>query len=236
MYLHIGLGTLSSPPNSIRESGRLLVDECLGGIDPERHPVRLFVLWVTQSFQPFNQLLDGIHEELAQKSREPGFAALNEVPLIGASVAACMFEEDVHPNGALLLCFASRFMQAKAGVGERAQDNPASGVANLLQALNLTDKDRLNPRRNRFLMAFIPGFREGGKSEQYRAFEIADELAKQTNDEIKMFGGVASAGFPRGHGSQFLGRHVYTESVVAANISSDLTYGIGLNDGLVGRV
>lgn len=234
MHLHIGLGTLSTPLKSIRLSGRCLVADCLRGIDFERHPPRLFVLWATKKFFPFEELLSGIYDGLEAEADKLNGGVLRDVPLIGSSVAACMFHEDVHPDGALLLCFASRFIQAEVAVGENAHDNPTFGVATLLRRLNLQSLDRRNPRGNRFMIAFLPGVADDKKQECSRAYDITAQLATQTNRELPMFGGVSSVGFDKGEGSQFFERNVYTKSIVGASLTSDLTYCIGLNHGLTG--
>src|SRR5580658_70562 len=103
-YIQVGLGTLKKPSHNRSEDGISLVEGCLKGIEPSRCPPKLFVLWATPSFQAYHELLTSIGAQLQQQG-------LGSVPLIGSSVAACVFDREAHEHGAVLLCFGSRFME-----------------------------------------------------------------------------------------------------------------------------
>src|SRR5262249_5450655 len=95
-------------------------------------------------------------------------------------------------------------------------------------------QSEINPRGNRFLVTFLPGHSEDLDPAQYRMPEIVDEINRDTSYGLHLFGGVSSVGLQPGVGFQFLGTKVYQHSAVAALVKSDVPYGIGISDGLVG--
>src|SRR4051812_22263445 len=99
-YIRMMCGHVDGPGQSPVDDSETLVDRCLEGLDPERHPPALFVLWMTPAFEDRYRL--GIEAVLGRLA-ERGFAS---VPLIGSSVAACLFDGQVYERGALLVCLA----------------------------------------------------------------------------------------------------------------------------------
>ncbi len=222
-YLSVRCGRLARPGADRYADGVELARGCLG--PPEERalfPPQLFLLWATTPwFQPYEALLEGIHAELSR-------TGLEHVPLIGSSVAACRFDGDVHEQGAVLICLASRFLEAKAALGEGAQDQPGQAVAGLLGELGLTEGGGAGGGGARFLIVFLPGYGADMGPATYRAPHILAALREQTWAKIPLFGGVSSGGLERGQGYQFHGRQVRTGSVVAALLQSHVSADVGL--------
>jgi hypothetical protein len=89
-----------SPAVKAFEEGVSLVHQCLNSIkDLTRFPPKLFIFLPTASFaESYEEMLRGIGHGLSERN-------LDNVPVIGASVAACAYaSQEVH---ALLLCLAS---------------------------------------------------------------------------------------------------------------------------------
>lgn len=231
-YVRLTVGSLERPSGEPLADGAHLAQGCIDALEaPDAFPPRLFLLLATPGFQPFRPVLVGVRNRLA----DFGFAG---VPLVGASVAVCLFDGMAHEEGAMLVCLASRFISARAGVAPEAKSDPAGAVARLLETLGITEERDVNPRGNRFLVTFLPGFDETGDPATFRAAEILEELRGQSFSRLPMFGGASSAAAPRGTGAQFHGDGVYTGAVAAALVSCDVSYGIGLAHGLAdtGRV
>jgi signal transduction histidine kinase len=227
-YLRVSCGKLKSPGPLAEKDGLKLVQDCLHPLEGDRKifPPKLFILWVTPAFCPQIQpLLQGAQEALVRYR-------CHTVPLVGASVAVCVFDGAAHEQGAVLTCLASRFLQAFAAVCPGAQADPAGAVSRLFQDLGIRTGQEFNPRRNRFLLTFLPGYPADGDPAGYRAAELVEELNRQTEGALPMFGGVASAGLERGSGLQIFDGRAYTQALVAAAVSSDLCFGLGLSQGL----
>jgi hypothetical protein len=155
---------------------------------------------------------------------------LGNVPLIGSSVAVCLFGERPHEQGALLIALASRRLLAATAICSNAEDDPACTASTLLHDLKATDP-AAQPH-NRFLMLFLPGERDDKGIAHNRGGEIVDELRSQTLGSLHMFGGVSSVGLRAGRGSQFCDDNVLQGSAVAALVTTDLSYGAGIAAGL----
>jgi signal transduction histidine kinase len=228
-YLRVALGTLKrSPQEPLESDARRLVDRCAARLRGEEvHPPKLFVLWLTKAFRPFETTLQAIHDALASQG-------WGDVPLIGSSVAVCLFDGDGHEDGAVLTCLASSRIEAWVAVGQQAQSEPQNAVASLLRDLGIAKPSDVNPRTNRFLITYMTGYDEDGDPAGYRAAEIVRELQRQTVGQLHMVGGVSSAGLESGLGYQFVGNQAHSRSVVAALVQSDVDYGIGIASGLKG--
>lgn len=152
-YLQLTYGAFKSPTDKAVQDGRELVCQCLAPIkDLDRFPPRLLVLLATPSWQPYRPLLAGIHAELETRG-------MRDVPLIGSSVAACVFDHGVHEEGALLVCLASLFIEARVALAPQAREDPEGAVRELMRGLEI--EGEVNPRGNQFLLAFFPGFSAG---------------------------------------------------------------------------
>src|SRR5262245_23546844 len=101
-YLQFTCGKLSTPGDSVETDGAYLARQCLDRLSNNPGlPPRLFLLWATPSFQPYERLLAGIQAMLKAQN-------LAHVPLIGCSAAVCLFDGSAHERGAVLVCLASR--------------------------------------------------------------------------------------------------------------------------------
>jgi len=203
-YVQVVVGKRAEPSGDPEADGRDLARQCLEQIDRRRFPPRLFVLWATPDFQPYEQVLAGIRAELAASKAA-------DVPLIGTSAAAVWFDQKVREHGVLLICLASKLIDAKVAVAERAQDDPIRAAGQLLDRLRSAKGADINPRGNRHLMIYLPGYSDDLDPAQYVAPEIVDEINRQTFGRVHMFGGVSSGGLEPGVGSQFLGTASFSE-------------------------
>ena len=226
-YLRVTYGGVDIPGISASQDGTKLVDQCIDSIsDLSRFPPKLFILWATSAYQNnYPDLLAGINHSLADNN-------LETVPVVGSSVAVCLFDGHVCESGAVLICLASQFITADVASGLQVKKDPKGVISNLLEELNVTLQDEINPRRNQFLMSFLPGYDIDGAPQSYQAPEIVQQLREQTQGRVHLFGGVSSGGLTPKLGSQFIGNQVLTDSIVVTLVSSDVTYGIGLTRGL----
>jgi len=225
----------------LRGDGRDLARQCLDQIDlikngRERFPPRLFTLWVTPAFagtDNFRSLLAGIHDLLEVNGIGP-----KDVPLIGTSVSVVWFNSKVSENGAVLICQASKWISAKVAVAEKAQDDPERAAKELLETVRDGKEAFINPRGNRYLMTYLPGYSIDCVASQSAAPRIIDALNRQTFGRLHLFGGVSAAGISADNfeprlSSQFVNERVYQGAAVAALVSSDVAYGMGINRGVV---
>lgn len=225
-YLDFSLGTLDGPSGHPRWDAKRLVSECLKRLSRDEFPPRLFVLWLTPEFKPYDIIVAAVSEELARQG-------LGDVPVIGTSAAVVWFGGRTHEKGAVLSCLASRLVHVRVAHEPHADVDPKKAVRHLCQNLGLSGDRDVNPRGNRSLMLYLPGYLDDGDPAKYRAAEILDHLKRNTFGQLHMFGGVSSDGPVRGKGSQFLNGQVHQRTAVAALVTSDIVYGIGINDGLV---
>ena len=176
-------------------------------------------------------LLAGIHQTFADAGHQ-------SVPLIGCSTAAVFFNQRVHREGALLVCLASRLLEAEVAVGNNAVEEPEQAINELLTGLKLRAGEDKAPTAiaNRTLFSFLPGF-EGN---QYAAASLHQLLRKNLHPPIPIFGGVASADDPDRvrPGILFADKEVHRNVVVAASVMASTPVGISLSQGLsdAGRI
>ncbi len=214
-YVRIVIGTKKQFASDARQVGSELADQCLSSLGNSLHfPPQLLILWATPAFKSsFGELIGGLRERVAQD--HPG-----DVPLIGSSVAACLFDGAPYDESAVLLCIASQFVKATVATGENARLNPRKAVAELLAKVGIANDGVINPRGNQLLMTFIPGYADGGDPASYQAHEIVRELSAQTRNKLQLFGGASSAGLDRGEGWQFVDGQVYQGARTARAASS----------------
>lgn len=225
--IQVGLGRLKEPPRggSGTDAGRRLAENCLTHIDCELFPPKLFTVWLTSALQPYAEVLAGICDTL----RERG---LGDVPVIGTSVAACWSEAQIHERGGLLIGLASRWLNVTAALVEDAERHPQRAAKRLLQALSDDGISDINPRGNRFLMMYQPGY-DPSDATRYCGPEIVDEINRLTYGRLHLFGGVSCENVQSELGWQFYNRQVVQRGLCGALVESDIAYGIGLNHGLV---
>jgi signal transduction histidine kinase len=236
-YVRIAHATLPKPGSDVRADGRKLITHCLAQLDGQEDaadfPPKLLVLMATVPFQPFDELLAGIHEVLDARKRQD--ECRPEVRLIGGSVAGVIDGNQIHTEGVQLVCIASRLMDVQLGTACNVLDDqqrPAS-VKSLCEGLGLTAADS-NVNGNRFLFCFLPGFRKEAGGTRYKAAEIEAEIRTTTGSRFPMFGGVTGDDFCREAFWQFADRQVLTEDAVVALVDCDVRFGIGMSHGLDG--
>src|SRR6185369_11372704 len=216
-HVQVVTGRLTRPGGPPFQDGAALVDQCINAIiDPERFPPALFVLWLTPAFAGgYRAVLEGIRSQLAQRG-SPG------VPLIGSSVAVCLFDEKAHEEGALLICLASRFLKAKVECAEDVQKDPKWAVGRVLDALNFGKAQADYSSHEQFLITFLSGYGPEGDPGRYCAAEAVAMLRRKTAGRLPMFGGVSSAGLhtQRGPGFQFANDVITTGGIAVALVSS----------------
>jgi GAF domain-containing protein len=226
-HIKVATGALEKPSKNREKDAEVLVDDCIEKItDAHRCPPKLLVLWLTPSFRPYDSFLTSVHDRLHKK----GYA---NVPLIGCSVAACANDTGVHENGAALLCFASRFMEAHISCAREAQSLPDHAAEELAVGLGLSLDIAPAELRNRLLILFLPGYGATMKLQDYQAGEIVEALRHYCPADMAMFGGVASAGINRDViGVQFFGTEVLERAAVGASITLNTTFKVGISHGL----
>lgn len=231
-YISVIYGGIGAYTGDSQADGKSLAHHCLGELkklnDPEQFPPRLLILLVSPAYQDLpraGNLLAGIHQIFAEAGHE-------NVPLIGCSTAAVFFNQRVHREGALLVCLASRLLEAEVAVARNAAEEPEQAINNLLTKLKLRagQETASTSFSNRTLFSFLPGF----DGHQYPAPVLHQLLRKNVRPPTSIFGGVASADDPERirPGVLFVGREVHQNAVVAARVSASTPIGISLSQGL----
>ena len=119
-YLAFLYGGLPEASEDAFADGEYLAQRCLtkhAEIDnPEQFPPGLLILLTSPAYGDVAEaqsLLDGVHRTFARDGH-------HDVPLIGCSVAAVFYEGQLYERGALLVCLASRMLEAKVAVRPNA--------------------------------------------------------------------------------------------------------------------
>jgi signal transduction histidine kinase len=236
-YLAFVYGGLSEPSGNALKDGESLADQCLRRLNAvdskDKFPPRLLILLASPAYldqQKAEQLLKGVCKTFNQ-TRE-------KIELIGSSVGGVFFNQQVHPNGALLVCLASKLIEANVAYGANARQNPKGAITDLLSDLELDPSRQIdpNPLANRLILTFLPGCSQDASNEGfYPAPELHSRLYEGVQARITLIGGVSSANDPsrKTDGLQFAGQQVLRDSVVAASIVTGVPVGVSLNDGLL---
>jgi signal transduction histidine kinase len=227
-HVQVTLGRLTQPDKTPYQDGVALADQCIDAlIDSERFPPALFILWITPAFAGgYRAVLEGIRTRLAQRG-------WSRVPLIGTSVAVCLFDEKAHERGAVLICLASRFLKAEVTHADGALEDPKQAAARSLDALNVGKAYPADSSDEQFLITFLSGFRPDGDPSHYRPAEAIAVLRTKTSGRLPIFGGISSAGLGlAGPGHQFANDVITTGGMAVALVSSRITYGMSVSHGL----
>ncbi|HYG82382.1 MAG TPA: FIST N-terminal domain-containing protein [Pyrinomonadaceae bacterium] len=236
-YLAFVYGGISQPSGSPSADGEYLAQKCLDELekiaDKNRFPPRLLILLASPAYleeQDAGQLLEGIHETFDR--------AGENIQLIGSSVGGVFFARQFHPKGALLICLASKLIEARIAYGEDARQNPQAAISKLLRELKLDTPGQLdpNPLANKLIFTFLPGCSQAASGRQfYPAPELHRLLYEGVQTRITLIGGVSSANDPSrvASGFQFAHRRVLQDSVVAASVITGVPIGVSLNDGIL---
>ncbi len=247
--VHVAIGTLSEPSgedaDSIYEDGKRIAKLCLAQLDlvgREYFPPRLFNLWVTPAYESsdeFRSFLYGIRDELAfqlDESNTPDRSSY--APLIGTTASAVFSDGIVYERGAILACHSSDWISAKVGVSQISGSGVEETIGGLLRQLSPNAEElSMDPSSNRYLTVYLSGYENSEVQCPYIAPELVSQLNLQTFGRLPLFGGVSSAGiakdrFSTRQGHQFLNDRSYTNTVVAALVTSDPLFGIGMNAGV----
>lgn len=225
-YVQMTVGRLAGPGRDPAEDGGHLARQCLDAIDdPSRFPPRLFILLATAAFRPYQCVLAGIRNVLFAKG-------IAEVPLVGSSVAVCLFDGEAHPEGALLVCLASRFLSAKAAVAGPASRCPSQVVQEVLAKIGAPATLSPQGSGSQWLLTFLPGFAAVDDPDRYTAGEIQAELRRQTHGALPMFGGVSSGYMDSEPGLQFFDDGVYADAAVVTAVTSQISHAIASSHGI----
>lgn len=229
-------GGIRRPSGDARADGSLLANKCLQGLksagDAQQFPPQLLILLVSPAYldlEAAGQLVGGIREVFERSEH-------HNIKLVGTSVAAVFFDHEIHEQGALLVCLASRLLDVRTGVGKDASRDPEAAVGSLLGELQLGDHGKdLNPMSNRMLLTFFPDITwDGSRATSYASDMLHSLLWNSTLCRIPIAGGVSS-GYIRYsgiQGLQFCDWNVYTDTLVAAQVDSGVPLGVSLCRGL----
>lgn len=222
-YIDTRIETLREPSGSAEQDAAKLVQSVVGVTPAGDFPPRLFVLFLTRPFMPFDGFVKSVRKQLNK-------AGLSDVPLIGASVAACLFDQNVHESGAVLIGIASPHLEVSVAMAIGADRDAKAAATNLISQLDVESYSGGNLRSS-YLMTFFPADHSGNSE------ELISALRSRTGGQLMMFGGgaVVVEDFSSGlidDGYQFLNGDILQGSVVAAFVRSELCFGLGVCDGL----
>ncbi|MBO0724293.1 MAG: GAF domain-containing protein [Blastocatellia bacterium] len=223
-YLAFLYGKLSSPSGEPIEDGKSLGRQCVDQLraleDRGHFPPKLLILLASPAYLEQSkaaQLVAGAHRAFADEN-------YHDVPLIGSTLAAVFFDQRVHPEGALLVCLASRLVEAKIAIGVDARNNPETAVNDALKQLDITPGGNTdpNPFADLIMLTFLPGFGDDGMAAGFPAPELHRLLCEGVKSRIWIAGGVSSTNDQNRSksGLQFADRHVLKDAIVTALIKS----------------
>src|SRR5262245_9207026 len=242
-YLVFICGGISEPGRSPEIGGREMAAKCLRQLEetgnPEQFPPRLLILLTSPAYNDAEAIRQTIHavRRTFAEYKSKTFANVEdesiEVPLIGASAEAVFFDRQVHDRGALLVCLASRLIEAEVRVSRGLRDNHEEAVKDLLKqlGLGLTDTE-INVRNSligRLLLGFLPNIGRHDENLSYLAPDLHRLLLQKARTRIPLVGAVSSS-----PGFQFAGSEVYHDEIVAASIFTGSPFSSSFGHGLTG--
>ena len=226
-FVHSGLESAGNP----LIDGGTIAQRCLDKLSKvdgnKQLPPQLLILLASPAYLDSlksEQLLNGVLDRFDAK----GYP---DIPLVGCSAAAVFFNQQIFPQGCLLVCLASRLLQARVASAQNVSRNPQESINELLTRLGLIkDKERVHTFVERSLIALFPGF----GANKYLAPALHESLREQVEARISIFGGVASANDPERLRSGYLfeNRKVYRDAIVAASLEHGTSFGFSLSQGL----
>lgn len=227
-FVHSGIESAGNPLIDGGNIAQRCLDQLRKIRADDEFPPQLLILLASPAYLDSlksEQLLNGVLDRFDA-------AGHSDIPLIGCSVAAVFFDHNIYPEGCLLVCLASRLLEARVAAVPNASHDCEKAVNELLQELRLIDKDkeRVHSFVERSLIAFFPGF----GANKYPAPELHESLRHQLEARISIFGGVASANDPDRlrSGLLFANRKVYRDAIVAASLDHGTPLGFSLSQGL----
>src|SRR5262245_21298300 len=169
-YLAFICGGVSARSQSPEADGVEMAARCLRRLEetgnPEQFPPRLLILLTSPAYNDagsIKQMISGIRRAVSDyqsRTFDEAKAESTDVPLIGSSVEAVFFDRQIHEQGALLVCLASRLIHAKICVSGDVQNDHKGAVDNLLRQLESSILDTDSPRGMQLtdclLLSFLP--------------------------------------------------------------------------------
>ena len=242
-YLAFICGGIIEPGRSPEADGLEMAAKCLGRLEetgnPEQFPPRLLILLTSPAYNDAGTIRRTIHaiRRSFAEYKSNIFANVEEesveVPLIGGSAEAVFYNRRIHDSGALLICLASRLIEADVRATRDLRDNHEEAVTDLLKQLRMglldTEINVRNSLSSRLLLAFLPniGRHDGGAS--YVAPDLHRLLLQKSRTRIPLVGAVSSR-----PGFQFAGSEVYRDEIVAASVFTGTpfssSFGLGLTE------
>jgi signal transduction histidine kinase/GAF domain-containing protein len=228
-YLAFVCGGVSMPGRSPDADGAEMAEKCLRRLEqtgnPEQFPPRLLILLTSPAYNDtgsIKRMISSIRRAVSDyqsRAFDEVKADSAEVPLIGSSVEAVLFDRQIHEQGALLVCLASRLIEAEVRVSGDVHNDHKDAVDDLLRQLGLsildTDSHRRMPLTGRLLLSFLPNVGRHDERISYLAPELHRLLLQNAGARIPLVGGVSSR-----PGFQFAGSEVYHDRIVAARVST----------------
>lgn len=228
-YLSFIYAGLTEPSGDRVADGQKLARECVRKIskagDPEHFPPKLFILFATPHFMDFSSLLTGIQAGLAD-------ADISDVPLIGSSVAGCIFGGKLQEKGAVLICLASRLLKVDAVVARNAREKYEQAVEEVISRLEFEKKEVPNIEGSHAMIAFVPGFSDDPDDDSYPARNIHKLILLKIMNRVAVFGGVSSMNDRNRAGWQFLDKYAYQDAIVVAHLQAGFLFTSGIWHGL----
>ena len=237
-YLH---GGLCEPGVSPAADGVALAEQCLEKLaatdNPEQFPPRLLILLTSPAYSDeagLREMLSSIRQTFAAYKKRTKYLQLPEapdVPLVGSSVAAVIFDKRIHQRGALLVCLASRLVEAAVAASLDVRADDAEAVPQLLKQLKLNTPSAegvaQKPVTDPFLLTFFPALGAQNDEQPYLAPDLHRQLRQQAFTRIPIVGGVAAS-----PGFQFANQEVLRSALVVARVFTGVPYASSIGHGL----
>lgn len=244
-YLAFVCGGINAPSQSPDADGVEMAEKCLRQLEetgnPEQFPPRLLILLISPAYDEaaaIKQMISGIRRTIAEYKKGLPAEVKGEpveVQLIGSSVEAVLFNREIHKRGALLVCLASRLIDAEIQVTTNLRDNWRDNweeiADDLLKKLGLSlqeeDSRIQRPLTDRLLLAFFPNIGRHDRELPYLAPELHRRLQQNARFRTPVVGGVSSR-----PGFQFANDEVYHNELVAARIYTGAPFSSSFGHGL----
>ncbi|MGE0130467.1 MAG: GAF domain-containing protein [Blastocatellales bacterium] len=240
-YLAFVCGGVNAPSQSPDADGVEMAEKCLRQLEetgnPEQFPPRLLILLTSPAYNDadsIRQMISGIRRTVSGYKKR-ALTDLKEespeTPLIGSSVEAVFFNREIHERGALLVCLASRLIEAEVQASVNIANDQKEAVDNLLRRLRLSLQDAESnlqtPLTDRLLLTFFPNAGRHDGSIPYLAPELHRLLQQNASFRIPAVGGVSSM-----PGFQFADDEIYHNELVAARIFTGAPFSSSFGHGL----
>src|SRR5262247_4871625 len=243
-YLAFVCGGVAAPGRREGDYGAEMAESCLRRpeetVAPEQFPPGLLILLTAPAYDAagsIKRMISDIRHTVSDhiiRACADVEAKSAEVPLIGGSVEAVFFDRRIHERGALLVCLASRLIEAEAHASADVNDDHEAAVDGLLRELGLSILDANRPPRVpltvRMLLSFLPNVSRRDEKVPYLTPELHRLLLQKARTRIQLVGGVSSR-----PGFQFAGSEVYRDRIVVASVFSGSPFSLSLSHGSLSR-